>query len=75
MEPALWALGRGHMDDKKNELKRGSREYFRNLRAQLLVKLGLPENTRPERVGQMLELKAELEKLGNKDKPGPKEEG
>jgi hypothetical protein len=63
------------MSDKKIEPKSGSREYFKDLRGQLLVKLGLPENTRPERVGQMLELKAELEKLGKKDKPGRNEEG
>ena len=42
------------------------REYLKNVRGQLLAKLGLPENTRPERVSQMLKLKAELEKLGKK---------
>ena len=39
------------------------KEYLKDLRGRLLVKLGLPENTRPERVGQMLRLKAELDKL------------
>ena len=41
----------------------GHREYFKKVRGELLAKLGLPENTRPERVGQMLKLLAELEKI------------
>lgn len=54
------------MSEKKAEAPNNHQEYLKDLRAKLLVKLGLPENTRPERVSQMLELKAELEKLTKK---------
>jgi hypothetical protein len=52
------------MDDDKPEAPLDHQEYLKDLRTKLLVKLGLPANTRPERVGHLLEIKAQLDKLG-----------
>jgi hypothetical protein len=49
--------------EKTRPDRQANQEYLKNVRGKLLAKLGLPENTRPERVGQMLQLKAELDKL------------
>jgi len=41
--------------------------YLRALRQEMLKKLGLPEDTKPERVGQLLAIKADMNSL---KKPG-----
>lgn len=40
--------------------------YFKDLRNEFLVKLGLPKNTKPSQVKKMLELKLELDKIKKK---------
>ena len=42
--------------------------YLRALRRQILKNLGLPEDTKPERVGRLLEIKAKLDSLKTTDK-------
>ena len=42
--------------------------YLRSIRQEMLKKLGLPEDTRPEKVGLLLAIKAGMDNL---KKPGP----
>ena len=42
--------------------------YLRTIRREMLKNLGLPEDTKPEQVGRLLEIKARLDQL---KKPGP----
>ena len=42
--------------------------YLRTIRQEMLKKLGLPEDTKPEKVGLLLAIKAGLDNL---KKPGP----
>ena len=43
------------------------RAYLRAIRREMLKKLGLPEDTRPEQVGRLLEIKARLDGLKKPD--------
>ena len=37
--------------------------YLRAVRQEMLKNLGLPENTKPEQVGRLLEIKAHMDRL------------
>jgi hypothetical protein len=59
-------------DDKKTEPAPEAdeamdrRAYLRTVRNEMLKNLGLPENTKPEQVGLLLEIKARMDKLKEK---------
>lgn len=42
------------------------RAYLKGIREELLVKLGLPKDTRPEQVARLIQIKSDMEKLKNK---------
>ncbi|MDR1657114.1 MAG: hypothetical protein LBT47_06105 [Deltaproteobacteria bacterium] len=63
-----------NIDPFKNNIKKESKEepvdnveYFKKIRNDVLVKLGLPANTKPDKVKMLLEIKLELEKIKNKN--------
>ncbi|MDR1395120.1 MAG: hypothetical protein LBK52_02980 [Deltaproteobacteria bacterium] len=55
------------MTDKKlknvSEVSFDRVEYMKNIRQELMVKLDLPENTKPERVMQLVRIKEEMARL------------
>ncbi|MDR2352181.1 MAG: hypothetical protein LBF22_03305 [Deltaproteobacteria bacterium] len=58
------------MPDPKEKLTKDAFDrstFFKEVREDCLVKLGLPKNTRPDRVLQLLELQGKLDKI-KKDK-------
>ncbi len=40
--------------------------YLKEVREELLVKLGLPKDTKPERVASLIQIKSNMEKIKNK---------
>ncbi|MDR2406498.1 MAG: hypothetical protein LBE13_00070 [Bacteroidales bacterium] len=55
--------------DKSNEKPFDRQAYFKQIREDVLKKLGLPEDTKPENVLNLLKLHDELDKINNKKKP------
>ncbi|MDR1084597.1 MAG: hypothetical protein LBP22_06965 [Deltaproteobacteria bacterium] len=43
-------------------------EYLKNIRQELMVKLDLPENTKPERVAQLIKIKEEMARIRQNQK-------
>jgi hypothetical protein len=55
--------------EKSNDKPLDRQAYFKQIREDVLKKLGLPEDTKPENVLNLLKLQAELDKINNKKKP------
>jgi hypothetical protein len=53
-------------DDKSDGKPFDRQAFFKEIRSDVLKKLGLPENTRPEKVLQILQLQAEVDRLNSK---------
>jgi hypothetical protein len=60
---------RGMSDDKKQnpgEKPLDRMAYLKEVREELLVKLGLPKDTRPERVADLIKIKSHLDDMKKK---------
>ncbi|MDR1486697.1 MAG: hypothetical protein LBT62_01690 [Deltaproteobacteria bacterium] len=47
----------------KQEEKLDRKEFFKQIRNDVLTKIGLPQDTKPEQVLKILEIQSELEKI------------
>ena len=55
-------------DEKSNPEALDRQAYLRTVRQEMLKKLGLPEDTKPQRVGRLLEIKARLDQMKKPEK-------
>jgi hypothetical protein len=56
--------GDGYKKNPDGTLDR--QDYFRRIREELMVKMGIPRDTKPERFLQMMRLQGELDRINSK---------
>ncbi|MDR2349203.1 MAG: hypothetical protein LBF41_01080 [Deltaproteobacteria bacterium] len=54
--------GRGPASEKLDRV-----EYFRKIREDLMVNLGMPKDTKPQRFLQIMEIRAEIDRINAKN--------
>jgi hypothetical protein len=54
--------------DKENDKKFDREAFFKEIRSDVLRKLCLPENTKPENVLNLIKLQGELDKINSQKK-------